>query len=409
MSILKRLYESVLTLGFSNNLTQTEVKRLRILNFSAFFLGINALIALLIFYVNKDLSWIRGVSLSIEFLLYCFVLYLTSLQKLNLAKTFFTLLALGIMFYHNNFIFKHEYAEYYYLLISIGTLIFFDSKWVHFSVLVLAVGLFYIPNLFFNVYDSQDYGYFHVIPFFYGMFMGVRYFRNENIKNEKALEEAYAALEEQKKGEVAHLQLKSLKAQMNPHFMFNAMNSIQNLVLKGDKHEAYQYLSKFSAMVRENLNMSEKSFVSFDEEFSLLQKYLELEKLRFRTDFEYQLIGANKMEDIYIPSMIIQPFVENAIKHGLLHKVDKNKRLRIEFVQDDVFICIITDNGVGVKKSREINTNNNQEYTSFSTQAIKNRLELLKDFYKTDIGFEYVPIKSGTQVVVKIPYRLTNE
>jgi len=244
---------------------------------------------------------------------------------MNIAKTFFVLLALVVMFYHNNYIFRHEYAEYYYLLISIGTLIFFDSKWVHVSVLIISIILFYIPNLFYDVYDMEDYGYFHVLPFFYGMFMGVKYFRDENIKNEQALEKAYAALEERKKGEVAYLQLKSLKAQMNPHFMFNAMNSIQNLVLKGDKHEAYQYLSKFSSMVRENLNMSEKSFVSFDEEYSLLQKYLELEKLRFRTNFEYKLIGADKMEDIYIPAMILQPFVENAIKHGLLHKVSGKK------------------------------------------------------------------------------------
>lgn len=409
MNKIKEFYESILTIGFSGILTKTETKRLRILNFSAFFLGVNALVALLIFYLNKELTTVRGVILSIEFFLYCFILYLNSLQKLNLAKTFFTLLALAIMFYHNNFIFKHEYAEYYYLLISIGTLIFFDNKWIHILVLILAIVLFYIPNLFFKVYDQQDYGYFHVIPFFYGMFMGVRYFRNENIKNEKALEQAYAALEEKKKGEVAHLQLKSLKAQMNPHFMFNAMNSIQNLVLKGDKHEAYQYLSKFSSVVRENLNMSEKSFVSFDEEFSLLQKYLELEKLRFRTDFEYELVGADKMEDIYIPAMIIQPFVENAIKHGLLHKIEGNKKLCIEFIQDDVFKCIITDNGVGLEKSKVIKTINDENHTSFSTQAIKNRLELLKDFYKTDIGFEYLPVKNGTKVLVKIPYTLTNE
>ncbi|NIJ44777.1 sensor histidine kinase YesM [Wenyingzhuangia heitensis] len=232
------------------------------------------------------------------------------------------------------------------------------------------------------------------------------YFKKLNQKSEEQLEIAYQKLEKTQKGELAHLQLKSLKAQMNPHFMFNAMNSIQSMVLKGDKHNAYQYLSKFSEMVRDNLNMSEKSFVSFDEENSLLKKYLELEKLRFRNDFSYKITGGNLVDDLKIPSMIIQPFVENAIKHGLLHKVNGQKQLHIEFKQKEVFECIITDNGVGVQKCKEINIQNKIEHTSFSTNAIKERLALLKDYYKTDIGFEYIAVAKGTQVVVKIPYTL---
>ena len=215
---------------------------------------------------------------------------------------------------------------------------------------------------------------------------------------------AYLELEERKKSELAHLQLKSLKAQMNPHFMFNAMNSIQSLVLKGDKHEAYNYLTKFASLIRENLNMSEKSFIEFDEELSLLKKYLELEKLRFREDFEYIIIGENSIEDIKIPSMIIQPFIENALKHGLLHKTEGIKKVKIEFSLNTVFKCIITDNGVGIKVSEEINKKNHNKEVSFSTKAIKERLALLKTYYNSDIGFEYENITEGTKVVLKIPY-----
>lgn len=201
-------------------------------------------------------------------------------------------------------------------------------------------------------------------------------------------------------------ELKSLKAQMNPHFMFNAMNSIQSLILKGNKVEAYNYLTKFASLIRENLNMSEKSFVFFEEELSLLKKYLELEKLRFRENFQYQLNGIKTFENVKIPSMIIQPFVENSIKHGLLHKESGLKIVTIDFFQEEEILkCIITDNGVGLKASKEINAKNQNKQISFSTEAIKKRLSLLRKFYKLDIGFKYVQIEKGTKVVLKIPYK----
>ncbi|PQJ78627.1 tetratricopeptide repeat-containing sensor histidine kinase [Polaribacter porphyrae] len=208
------------------------------------------------------------------------------------------------------------------------------------------------------------------------------------------------ALEKQYKNS----ELRALKAQMNPHFIFNAMNSIQSLILKDNKHEAYTYLTKFASLLRENLNISEKSFVNFEEELSLLEKYLELEKLRFREGFEYTIKGANAVENIKIPSMIIQPFVENAIKHGLIHKTDGVKKLQIDFFLDDVFTCIITDNGVGFKASKKINKNNGKE-TSFSTKSIKEKLQFLEEYYKMNIGFSYEDIKNGTKVIIKVPYK----
>ena len=237
----------------------------------------------------------------------------------------------------------------------------------------------------------------------------LNYSQTLNRKNEAKLELAYKELEEKKKNELAHLQLKSLKAQMNPHFMFNAMNSIQNLVLKGDKNGAYDYLTKFASLIRENLNMSEKSFVSFEEELSLLEKYLELEKLRFRDNFQYIIKGIDTIDDIKIPSMIIQPFVENAIKHGLLHKKEGIRKIELEFIQEEVFKCVIVDNGVGMEISKKINEENEYATQSFSTKAIQERLELLKEYYNNNIGFSYENVEEGTKVVVKIPYTLNDE
>ncbi|CAM1349085.1 sensor histidine kinase [Tenacibaculum halocynthiae] len=199
--------------------------------------------------------------------------------------------------------------------------------------------------------------------------------------------------------------LESLQSQMNPHFTFNALNSIQNLVLKGERHEAYDYLTKFSFLIRENLNMSKKSFVQFDNELQLLVKYLELERLRFGGEFAYEIKGDSKVEDIKIPTMIIQPYLENALKHGLLHKKGDDKKIILEFSQEDgVLKCVVFDNGIGVEAAKKIKKESNITRESFSTKAIKDRLVFLKDYYKTDIGVVYEKVPIGTKVVIKIPF-----
>ena len=203
--------------------------------------------------------------------------------------------------------------------------------------------------------------------------------------------------------------LETLQSQMNPHFTFNTLNSIQNLVLKGQKHEAYNYLTKFSSLLRENLLLSTKSFVYFDEELSMIKKYLELEKLRFKDQLTYEIIGSDNIDNVKIPTMIIQPFIENSIKHGLLHKVDGIGKIKIEFLQEQNLKCIITDNGVGIKTAKELNNKTSFNKKSFSTKSIRNKLKILKDYYKTDIGFNYIKIKTGTQVVIKIPYNFSDD
>lgn len=198
----------------------------------------------------------------------------------------------------------------------------------------------------------------------------------------------------------------SLKAQMNPHFLFNAINTIQSFILKSNKEKAYTYLTKLSFLIRENLNMSEKAFVGLNEEIELISTYLELEKIRFKNEFKYDLIVHDNTfpSDIKIPSMVIQPFIENAIKHGLMHK-EGDKYLKIEFKQTSYLECIITDNGVGRKAAKIINANNVfHGHESFSTNAIKKRFDLLKEFYNLKLGFWYDDLKPhGTIVKINIP------
>lgn len=204
--------------------------------------------------------------------------------------------------------------------------------------------------------------------------------------------------------------LKALKSQMNPHFFFNALNTIQSFILENDKKMAIGFLSKFSNLTRSILEMSDKDEVSVAEEIKVLKLYLDIEKVRFNDDFEYE-ISTNDFdsESFRIPSLLLQPYVENAIKHGLLHKTGP-KRLNISFNKEpQIMRIVISDNGIGRKKSMELNAIKNKKHYSFATQAIEKRVKLLNEFTGKEITVEYVDEAldservTGTTVILKIP------
>lgn len=202
--------------------------------------------------------------------------------------------------------------------------------------------------------------------------------------------------------------LTAIQSQMNPHFMFNALNSIQDLVLKGDIENSYSYITTFSNMVRRTLDYSDKDFIEFDQEIKLLELYLSLEKLRFKSDFEYTIETGN-VEDIMLPPMIIQPFVENALVHGLLHTTEL-KKLSIRFELEEHLICTIEDNGVGRKQALAIQERKQPGHKSFSGKAIKKRFEILADVYEGEFGYTYVDLyedelPKGTKVILDIPFK----
>ena len=204
-------------------------------------------------------------------------------------------------------------------------------------------------------------------------------------------------------------ELKTLRSQMNPHFIFNALNSIQDLILKEDTDGSYDYVVLFANLVRSTLNYSNKDFIPIEKEIEFLEVYLKLEKLRFGDEFIYQL-NYSGTEALEVPSLIVQPFIENALIHGLLHKAG-NKKLSITFELSDKLRCIITDNGVGRARSNEIKERQGGNHESFALEAIKKRLSILSNkdgdnfgYVVTDLYNEGTP--SGTQIEVTIPYRL---
>ena len=205
--------------------------------------------------------------------------------------------------------------------------------------------------------------------------------------------------------------LKAIKSQMNPHFFYNALNTIQSYILSNDKKQAVSYLSKFSTLTRTILEMSEKENITLSEEIKTLGLYLDIEKARFDEDFSYEINIAYgiDIENIKIPSMLLQPYVENAVKHGLLHKKGE-KKLTIDFERIfDSLKITIDDNGIGRQKSAELNAIKNKDHLSFATEAMQNRIALLNQYKQKNIAinfddkFNKNDQSLGTKVIIEIP------
>ena len=206
-------------------------------------------------------------------------------------------------------------------------------------------------------------------------------------------------------------ELKALKAQMNPHFIFNALNSIQDYIVLNQKNLASDYLGKFADLIRNYLHFSDTGFISIPEEVHNLKLYLELEKLRFEDALDYQVTVDDKAnsEAIKIPTMLIQPYVENALKHGLLHKKDNRKlSISISKPSEKIIQCIVQDNGIGREKSKAINQKRQYQHKSFALKATTERLDLLNYGKERKIGVEILDLKyedeaTGTKVILNIP------
>lgn len=207
-------------------------------------------------------------------------------------------------------------------------------------------------------------------------------------------------------------ELNALKAQMNPHFLFNALNSIQDLFMSGNSQLANEQLGKFSDLTRAILDASGRQTISLHEELDMLRNYLDLESLRFDDNFSYELTAMPGL-DLYsteIPPMLVQPYVENAIKHGLLHKTS-NRRLQVVFLQEKpgLLKVSVTDNGVGRQQAAYYQQLRGKKHQSFGSSATEKRLELLNRGKAETISVQYTDLTAedgspaGTVVSLYIP------
>jgi LytS/YehU family sensor histidine kinase len=171
--------------------------------------------------------------------------------------------------------------------------------------------------------------------------------------------------------------VKLIKAQMNPHFFFNALNTIQSFITTNETEEATSYLNKFSRLTRMILEMTDKNWITIEDELRMQTLYLDLQKVRL-SDFDFQInLNQKNMNQITIPTMLLQPYIENAIIHGLAHKLGP-KRLLLDFNTESNLLNIsIKDNGIGIEKATTINKKNTSKNTSFATKATLERLEII--------------------------------
>jgi len=218
---------------------------------------------------------------------------------------------------------------------------------------------------------------------------------------------------------VASLQLRALRAQMNPHFLFNALNAIQGLITSGRNDEAETYLARFAKLMRHTLEYSDLEVVTLEQELEFLERYLELNrKLRFRNRLHYRIIQPSGVDttELFIPAMIVQPFVENAIEHGLRPRLEGNLSIEFRLTDDEnTLLCLIEDDGVGFNKGREkqkAQPLSYQRHRSRGMDITRERLTLLHHMRK-NLGMQFIKIadlgektngeRSGTLVEVVLP------
>lgn len=233
----------------------------------------------------------------------------------------------------------------------------------------------------------------------------VRY-RLRRFKEQNALETEQQHL----KKEVYKSKITALRAQMNPHFMFNALNTIQEFIITNQKEVAGEYLADFADLMRKYLDQSKQDEIKLSEEIETLEIYLGLENLRSDGVLKYTINCEPTLNpyEISIPVMLLQPFIENSIKHGLLHK-SGDKRLGITFRMkgESRLECRIEDNGVGRQASAEINKARKFEHTSFATKAVDQKIELVNEGSSRNLkitveDLQEGDVPSGTVVLVEI-------
>jgi len=211
---------------------------------------------------------------------------------------------------------------------------------------------------------------------------------------------------------MTEVEMQALRAQMNPHFIFNCLNSINRYIVKSDQATASYYLTKFAKLIRLILDNSNNKNVILSHELEALKLYIEMEALRFDKKFTYRITVDNNVnaDSIEVPPLIIQPYVENAIWHGLLHKETQGCLcISLSMPEENILQCIIEDDGVGRQKAKELKSKTATTRKSLGLKLTENRLTLLNKYAELNASIDIIDLKQndgeaiGTKVILKIP------
>jgi LytS/YehU family sensor histidine kinase len=230
---------------------------------------------------------------------------------------------------------------------------------------------------------------------------------NYRIKQVRHEEQLKASFEKQ----LAEVSMMALRAQMNPHFLFNSLNSINHYIIRSKPEEASEYLTKFSRLIRLILTNSKSATVPLAKELEAIRLYIQLERIRFTNGFEYS-IEINEgvdIEYIEIPPLLIQPYVENAIWHGLLHKGGEGHLWLQVYIQHDFLYCVIKDDGIGRKKAQALKSKSSTGHKSMGLQITSDRVAIINKITQKEASVEIIDLEdqegnpTGTKVVLIIP------
>jgi LytS/YehU family sensor histidine kinase len=233
--------------------------------------------------------------------------------------------------------------------------------------------------------------------------IGILLFRGSRLKDKRRMSEMNRKISE--------ITQANLRQQMNPHFIFNTLNSIQYYMYQHDKLATNNYLTKFSNLMRKVLDNSQHTSVPLSDELSALNLYLELESIRFKDKFDYRINVDEEIDPLMyrVPTMLIQPYVENSISHGIIPGEEKGL-VNIDLkLNKDYILCTIEDNGIGREAARERKSKRENNHNSLGTQIAKSRLELVNELYGTSLKTIYTDLKkesgepAGTRVEIHIP------
>lgn len=225
----------------------------------------------------------------------------------------------------------------------------------------------------------------------------------ENRNRQKRKAEVEKVITEKK---LTELEMQALKAQINPHFVFNCLNSIKGFIFDNDFKQADKYLDKFSDLMRSTIDNSDASIISLQSEISYLDNYLQLEKLRFDEKFDYKIAVSDDVDKVkcFVPAMLLQPYVENAIRHGMRFLENKKGQININvFTQNNFLVCEIDDNGIGREKAAALKSKMHIEYQSKGMNISKRRAELYNIHQEVTDKKDEHGNATGTTITVKIP------
>lgn len=231
----------------------------------------------------------------------------------------------------------------------------------------------------------------------YFLYAVLYWYGQRNLESQKVLREKEAQ-EFKTRQQLHELEGMALRAQMNPHFIFNSLNSVQFFIVDKDMATANRYLGRFGHLIRQTLDNSGHSMISLEQEKQYLDTYLELEKMRRPDAFDYEIKVDEELDisDLFLPPMLLQPYVENAVKHGVSHKTDEKGKIDITMEQQNgSLICTVADNGLGRAATKALKANNPAGHQSKGMGITEERIAVLNKNQGAGITYEISDILNG--------------